>query len=180
MCRERMSHIMEAYARQPRPLEQRFHVMVRRVRIHGVFRFYRVGEYPLTQCLRLAPPQDVGDAFRQDDGAHALVGLCLAECVFALLLAVQCAAHLQRPGVPVEVAPLQTANFTAAQTGHQLRLEEVPPDFILLYDFEESVQLSAGEDALRLVVGLRRCRTLGRVLRNDMRLHRVLHRGVEH
>ena len=154
--------------------------MIRRVRVHGVFRFYRVGEYPLTECIRLAPTKNVGHTFRQDDGAHALIRFRLAESVLALLLAVQRAAHFQRPGILVEVAPLQTANFTAAQAGHQLRVEEVPPDLVLLYHFEESVQLRAGEDALRLVVGLRRCRALGRVLRNDMRLHRVLHRGVEH
>ena len=84
----RVSHIMEAYARQPRPLEQRLHVVIRRVRVHGVFRFYRVGEYPLTERLRFAPTQNVSHAFRQDDGAHARISLCLAEGVLALFLAV--------------------------------------------------------------------------------------------
>ena len=88
-------------------------------------------------------------------------------------------AHLQRPGVPIEVAPLQTADLTAAQAGHQLRLEEVPPHLILLHHFKESIQLRTGEDALGPVVWLGRGRPLGRISGNDMRLHRVFQRGVE-
>ncbi|MFQ9126526.1 MAG: hypothetical protein ACLR4Z_06725 [Butyricicoccaceae bacterium] len=69
---------------------------------------------------------------RQDDGAHALIGLRLADGVFALPLAVEGSAYLQRTGIPIEVAPLQTADLAAAQAGRQLRLEEVTPHLILL------------------------------------------------
>ena len=116
---------------------------------------------------------------RQDDGAHTLIGFCLADGVLALPLAVEGAAHLQRTGVPVEVVPLQTADLTAAQAGHQLSLEEVPPYLVLLHHCEKGVQLRTGEDTLGLVVGLG-CRCpLGGVSGNDMRLHRIFQRGVE-
>ena len=116
---------------------------------------------------------------RQDDGAHSLIGLCLTDGILAFPLAVESAAHLQRTGIPVEVAPLQTADLTAAQAGHQLRLEEVSPHLVLLHHCKEVVQLRTGENALGLVVGLGRCRAFGGVSWNDMRLHRVLQRGVE-
>ena len=116
---------------------------------------------------------------RQDDSAHTLIGLRLADGVFALPLAVEGAAHLQRAALLVEVAPLQSADLAAAQAGHQLRLEEVPPHLVLLHHRAEGVQLLAGQNALGLVVGLGRRCPLSRISGNDMRLHRVLQRGVE-
>ena len=116
---------------------------------------------------------------RQDDGAHALIGLRLTGGILALPLAVESAAHLQRTGVPIEVAPLQTTDLAAAQAGHQLRLEEVSPHLVLLHYRKEGVQLRTGEDTLGLVVGLGRCCPLGGVPGNDMRLHRVFQCGVK-
>ena len=116
---------------------------------------------------------------RQDDGAHALIGLRLADGVFALPLAVEGSAYLQRTGIPIEVAPLQTADLAAAQAGHQLRLEEVTPHLILLHHCKEGIQLCTGENALGLVVGLGRCRAFGGVSWNDVRLHCVFQCGVE-
>ena len=116
---------------------------------------------------------------RQDDGAHALIGLRLANGVFALPLAVEGSTYLQRTGIPIEVAPLQTADLAAAQAGHQLRLEEVSPHLVLLHHCEKGVQLRTGEDALGLVVGLGRRCPLGGVPGNDVCLHRVFQRGVE-
>ena len=176
---EGMTQIVEADAGESCPLEQRFHVAIRRVGIDWILRLHRVGEYPLTDGIRLAPPQDFSHTVRQDDGAHALIGLRLADGVFALPLAVEGSAHLQRTGISIEVAPLQTADLAAAQAGHQLRLEEVPPHLILLHHCEEGVQLRTGEDTLGLVVGLGRRCPLSRISGNDMRLHRVLQRGVE-
>ena len=176
---EGMTQIMKADAGQPRPPEQRLHVEVGRAGVDRILRLHWVGEYPLTDGIRLAPPQDVRHAVRQDDGTHTLIGLRLADSVFALPLAVEGAAHLQRTGIPVEVAPLQTADLAAAQAGHQLRLEEVPPHLVLLHHCKEVVQLRTGEDTLGLVVRLGRSRTLGGVSWNDMRLHRVFQCGVE-
>ena len=175
----RVTQIVEADAGQPRPVEQRLHVAIRRVGIDGIFRLHRIREYPLTDGIRLAPPQDFRHAVRQDDGTHTLIGLRLADGVFALPLAVEGSAHLQRPGIPIEVAPLQTADLTAAQAGHQLRLEEVPPHLVLLHHCKEVVQLRTGEDTLGLVVGLGRRCPLSRISGNDMGLHRVFQRGVE-
>ncbi len=111
---EGVPQIVEADAGQPRPLEQRFHVAIGRVGVNGVFRLHRVREYPLTDGIRFALPQDFSHAVRQDDGAHTLIGLCLTDGVLALPLAVESTAHLQRLGILIEVAPLQTADLAAA------------------------------------------------------------------
>ena len=175
----RVTQIVEADAGESCPLEQRFHVAIRRVGIDGIFRLHRIREYPLADGIRFSPPQDFGHAVRQDDGTHALIGLRLTDGVLALPLAVEGSAHLQRPGVPIEVTPLQATDLAAAQAGHQLRLEEVTPHLILLHHCKEVIQLRTGENALGLVVRLGRSRTLGGVLGNDMGLHCVLQRGVE-
>ena len=134
---EGVAQIVEADAGQSRPPEERFHVAICCVGIDGILRLHRVREDPLADGVRFAPPQDFSHAVRQDDGAHALIGFCLSDGVLALPLAVEGAAHFQRPGVPIEVAPLQTADLTAAQAGHQFRLEEVPPRLVLLHHCEE-------------------------------------------
>ena len=108
-----------------------------------------------------------------------MIGLRLTGGVLALPLAVEGAAHLQRTGVPVEVVPLQTADLSAAQAGHQFCLEEVPPHLVLLHHCEEGIQLRTGEDALGPVVWLGCGRPLGRISGNDMRLHRVFQCGVK-
>ena len=176
---EGVTQIVEADAGQPRPLEERFHVAIRRIGVDGILRLHRVREYPLADGILFAPPQDFSHAVRQNDGTHTLIGLCLTNGVLALPLAVEGAAHLQRPGVPVEVAPLQTTDLAAAQAGHQFRLEEVPPHLVLLHHCEKGVQLRTGEDALWFIVGLGSRCPLGRIPGNDMRLHRVFQCGVE-
>ena len=176
---EGVAQVVEADTGQPRPPEQRLHVEVGRAGVDRILRLHWVGEYPLTDGIRPAPPQDVSHAVRQDDGAHALIGLCLTNGVLALPLAVEGSAHLQRPGIPIEVAPLQTADLTAAQAGHQLRLEEVPPYLVLFHHRKEGIQFRTGKDALGFVVGFGRGCPLGGVPGNDMGLHRVFQRGVE-
>ena len=175
----RVTQIVEADTGESCPLEQRFHVEVGRAGVDRILRLHRVGEYPLTDGIRLAPPQDVRHRLRQDDGTHSLSRFGLADGVLTLPLAVEGAAHLQRAALLVEVAPLQTADLAAAQAGHQFRLEEVPPHLVLLHHCAEGVQLLAGQNALGLVVRLGRSRTLGGVPGNDMGLHCVFQCGVE-
>ena len=175
----RVAQIVEADTGQPRPPEQRFHAEVGRAGVDRILRLHRVGEYPLADGIRLAPPQDVRHRLRQDDGTHSLSRFGLAGGVLALPLTVEGAAHLQRAALLVEVAPLQSADLAAAQAGHQLRLEEVPPHLVLLHHRKEGIQLLAGQDALGLVVGLGHSRPLGGIPWNDMGQHRVLQRGVE-
>ena len=170
---EGVAQIVEADAGQPCPLEERFHVAISRIGIDGIFRLHRVWEYPLTDSIRFSPPQDFRHTVRQDDGTHSLICLRFTDGVLALPLAVEGSAHLQRPGVPIEIVPLQTADLAAAQAGHQFCLEEVPPYLVLLHHCKEVVQLRTGENALGLVVGLGRCRAFGGVSWNDMRLHCV-------
>ena len=176
---EGMTQIMKADAGQPCPLEQRLHVKVGRAGVDRILRLHWVGEYPLTDGIRLAPPQDVRHRLRQEDGAHSLIGLCLTDGILALPLAVEGAAHLQCPSVPVEVTPLQTADLTAAQAGHQFCLEEVSPHLVLFHHCEEGVQFCTGENTLWFIVGLGSGCPLGRVPGNDVRLHRILQCGVE-
>ena len=170
---------MEADTGQPRPPEQRLHAEVGRAGVDRILRLHRVGEYPLTDGIRLAPPQDVRHRLRQEDGTHSLSRFGLAGGVLALPLTVEGAAHLQRAALLVEVAPLQAADLAAAQAGHQLRLKEVPPHLVLLHHRAEGVQLLAGQNALGLVVGFGRRCTFGGISGNDMGLHRVFQRGVE-
>ena len=72
---------MKADTGESRPLEERLHAAISRVGIDGIFRLHRIREYPLTDGIRLAPPQDFSHAVRQDDGAHTLIGLRLADGV---------------------------------------------------------------------------------------------------
>ena len=177
---ECVTQIVEADTGQSRVLEQRFHVGVGAAGVDGVLRPHRIREYPRPDGVRLASPQDIDYTVRQDDGAHALIGLRLADGVRTLPLAMKGAAHLQRTGGLVEVAPLQTADLTAPQARHQLDLKEVTPHIILLHHFKEGIQLRSCQDALGLVVGLGCGRTLSGVPGNDVRLHRVFHRAVHH
>lgn len=176
---EGVAQIMKADAGQSRPLKERLHAAIGRIGVDWIFRLHGVWENPFADGVRFAPPQDFSHAVRQDDGSHTLIGLCLTDGVLALPLAVEGAAHLQHTALLVEVAPLQSADLTAAQAGHQLRLEEVPPHLVLLHHREEGVQLRTGEDALGLVVGLGHRCTFGGIPWNDMRLHRVFQRSVE-
>ena len=90
---EGVTQIVEANAGQPCPLEERFHVAIGCIGIDGIFRLHRIREYPLADGIRLAPPQDFSHAVRQDDGAHALIGLRLTYGILALPLAVEGAAY---------------------------------------------------------------------------------------
>ena len=170
---EGMAQVMEADTGQPRPPEQRFHVEVGRAGVDRILWLHRVGEYPLADGIRLAPPQDIRHRLWQEDGTHSLSRFCLADGVLTLPLAVEGAAHLQRAALLVEVAPLQSADLAAAQAGHQLGLEEVSPHLILLHHREKGVQLLAGQNAFGLVVGFGRRCALGGVPGDDMRLHSV-------
>lgn len=176
---EGVAQVVEADTGQPRPPEQRLHVEVGRAGVDRILRLHWVGEYPLTDGIRPAPPQDVRHRLRQEDGTHSLSRFCLADGVLTLPLAVEGAAHLQRAALLVEVAPLQSADLAAAQAGHQLRPEEVPPHLVLLHHCEEGVQLRAGEDTLGLVVGFGSRCPLGGIPGNDVRLHRIFQRSVE-
>ena len=99
---------MEADTGQPRPPEQRLHVEVGRAGADRILRLHWVGEYPLTDGIRLVLPQDVRHRLRQDDGTHSLSRFGLADGVLTLPLAVEGAAHLQRAALLVEAAPLQS------------------------------------------------------------------------
>ena len=79
---------------------------VGRAGVDRILRLHWVGEYPLTDGIRLAPPQDVCHRLRQEDGTHSLSRFRLTDGILTLPLTVEGAAHLQRTSVLVEVVPL--------------------------------------------------------------------------
>ena len=164
---------MEANARQSRFLQQRFEPPVCRSRIHRQLRTGRLRENPLADRIFLPRPQQRRNAFRQDNCAVALARFRVAEGVDALPLAVQRPGDSERPGLCVEVAPHERADLAAPQAGHKLRVEEIPPDIVLLNRLQERIQLLLVQHLHWLVVGFRRSRVLGRIFRNDVRLHRL-------
>ena len=89
----------------------------------------------------LPRPQQRRDAFRQDDRAVALARFRVTEGVDALPLAVQRPGDFERPGLRVEVAPHERTDLAAPQAGHKLRVEEIPPDIVVLDSLQERVQL---------------------------------------
>ena len=58
----------------------------------------------------------------------------------------------KRPGLCIEVAPHERADLAAPQAGHKLRVEEIPPDIIVLDSLQERVQLLFVQYLHRLVV----------------------------
>ena len=62
--------------------------------------------------------------------------------------------HLELPGFRIQVIPLEGADHTPAQAGHQLRLEEVPPHLVLLNGLQKGAQLSPIQNLLWEVIGL--------------------------
>ena len=152
VCCERMTKIMEANARQSRFLQQRFEPPVCRPRIHRQFRAGRLWKNPLADGGFLPRPQQRRNAFRQDDRAVALARFRVTEGVDALPLAVQRPGDFERPGLRVEVAPHERADLAAPQAGHKLRVEEIPPDIVLLNRLQERVQLLFVQYLHRLVV----------------------------
>ena len=171
---------MEANARQARFLQQRFEPPVCRSGIHRQVQTGRLRENPLTDGGFFPCPQQCSDALRQDDRAVALARFRVAEGVDALPLAVQRPGDSESPGLRVEVAPHERADLAAPQAGHKLRVEEIPPDIVLLNRLQERVQLLLVQYLHRLVVGFRHSCVLSRIFRNDVRLHRSLHRAVQH
>lgn len=148
----RVTKIMKANARQSRFLQQRFQPSVCRSRIHRQLRAGRLRENPLTDGGFLSRPQQRRDAFRQDDRAVALARLCIAEGVDALPFAVQRPGDSECPGLCVEVAPHERADLAAPQAGHKLRVEEIPPDIVVLNRLQERVQFLFVQHLHRLVV----------------------------
>ena len=176
----RVPKIVEANARQARFLQQRFEPPVCRPRIHRQLRAGRLRENPLADRIFLPHPQQRRDALRQDDRAVALARFRVAEGIDALPFAVQRPGDFERPGLRVEVAPHERADLAAPQAGHKLRVEEIPPDIVVLNRLQKRVQLLLVQYLHRIVVGFRHSCVLGRIFRNDVRLHRSLHRAVQH
>ena len=137
----RVAQIVEADVWQASLLEQNFQSAVGRVRVHGQLRTDRLREDPLADRPLLSLPQEFHDALGQDDGAGTLACLGRAQREHTQFLAVESAANTERPFLLIEVLPHQPADLAAAQSGHELGVEELVPDFILAYELHEGFQL---------------------------------------
>ena len=80
----------------------------------------------------------------------------------------------------VEVLPLQAADLTAPQSCGHLRVEEVPPEFILVHLGQEDRQLLLGQDLLAFVVRLGRGDALRWVPWDQVGGDGILQRVVKH
>ncbi len=115
----------------------------------------------------------------QQDGPHPGEGLGIPRLQYTALSDPDGAAHVQRPGLAVKVLPFEAAQFSPAQAGGQLRVEEVVPEFVLVYGRHQRVQLVAVEDALGLLRHSGRCHLAGGVGRQKALFRRRLQRVVE-
>ena len=92
-----------------------------------MLRLDRVMEDPFTQCIVFTPAQQVCRALWQNDGAFSFASFGFAGAVFSLTLIMEGSGDFQRTFFFIEVLPLQAADLSAAQSGGQLRVEEIVP-----------------------------------------------------
>ena len=92
-----------------------------------MLRLDRVMEDSFTQCVLLPSAQQVCCTLWQDDGAFSFSSFGFAGAVFSLTLIVEGSGDFQRTFFFIEVLPLQSAYLAAAQSGGQLRVEEIIP-----------------------------------------------------
>ena len=139
--RECVTEVVEANVRETSPLQQNFQLAVCRARIGGLFRLQRVGEYLFSECGLFPLTENLYRTGRQHDLPSAGAGLGIPGSQSAASFPVNCAADFQRTSDFIEVLPLESADLTPPQTGGQLGVEEVMPNFILRDDFHERIQL---------------------------------------
>ena len=116
----------------------------------------RIWEEPLGQGSLLSFPQKLGGAVGEQDRPLSCIGLSLPHCQLPALTGADGAAYLERPGLPVEVLPPEPAQLPPPQAGGQLRVEEVPPGFVLVHCRQEGIHLLIVQDAHGFVCHLGR------------------------
>ena len=125
-------------------------------------------------------PQPLDGAGRQTDGPSPLAGLRFADLQLSGLGDIHRPEDLQRPGLLVEVLPHEAADLAPAETGGQLRVEEVPPDLVAFHCSQKCLHLLLCEDLFGTMVGLGHHGPVGGVPGDHMGRLRVLQAPVEH
>ena len=125
-------------------------------------------------------PQPLDGTGRQADGPPALAGLRLADLQLPGLGDIHRPKDLQRPGLLIEVLPHEAADLAPAETGGQLRVEEVPPDLVAFHCSQKCLHLLLREDLLGLIAGLGHHGPVSGVPGDHMGSLRVLQAPVEH
>ena len=172
--------LLEVGLGQPGILQQSLHVIVGAAGTDRTLRAERIGEYPLGAGALLPLPQQLCRAGRQGDGTPALSCLGLPGGQSAALALVERPAHRQRPLLPVEVGPHQTADLTSSHTGGQLSVEEVVPDRVLFDLLHEPLQLFIVEYLLGGALLFGECDVLCGIPRREPFLYRRVHGLVEY
>ena len=171
---------MEPDVRQSCLLQQHLHPVVGSAGAHRLLRSQRFREDPLTDCVLLPLFQPLDSAGGQADSASASLCLGLADLHFTPLRYIHRAEDFQRPSVLIKVPPHEAADLTSTQASCQLRVEEVPPDFVLVHCRKERIHLLPVENLLRFVVVLGQLDTVRWVIGNDVIPFRILEAAVEH
>ena len=109
-----------------------------------------------------------------------MAGLRLADLQLPGLGDIHRPEDLQRPGLLIEVLPHEAADLAPAETGGQLRVEEVTPDLVAVHRRQEDVHLLLCEDLFGTMVGLGHRGPVGGVSGDHMGRLRVLQTPVEH
>ena len=151
---ESVAQIMEPDVRQSRLFQQYLHPVVGGAGAHRLLRRQRIREDPQTDGVFLPLLQTLDGAGRETDGAPAPFRFGFADLQLPSLGGIHRAEDLQCPGARIEVLPHETADLTPAQAGGQFRVEEVPPDFVLVHCRQEGIHLLPVQDLFGLVAFL--------------------------
>ena len=101
-------------------------------------------EDPGREGLALTLSQQFHCAGRQDDLPCAGVGFGISCHQPAARFPVKSAADFQGAAMLIKVGPHESADLTSAQTGGQLSVKEVIPEFIGFDRCQENIQLFLG------------------------------------
>ena len=101
-------------------------------------------EYPGREGFTLSLSQQFHCAGWQDDLPCAGVGFGIPSHQPAALFSMKGAVDFQSTATLIEVGPHESADLTSAQTGGQLSVEEVIPEFIGFDRCQENIQLFLG------------------------------------
>ena len=99
-------------------------------------------EDPLAVRFLLPHLQNLHRAGRKLDGSDTFFGFRFSNFHTAALAIADCPPDLKPPGLFIEVLPLEAADLAPAQSGGQLRVEEVRPHIVLPHHIQKLLELS--------------------------------------
>ena len=117
---EGVAQIVEADEWQIGLLQKHLQLAICRMRIYRFLRFDRIMKYPLTDRRLFSFPQKIRRTRRQNNRARTGIGFCFACGKTTAILHVNRAADSEPAATLIEVHPLETAYFAAAEPRRQL------------------------------------------------------------